>query len=163
MISQPASTWTSACLHQDLDALVIGDITVDDHAVMAVIGIGIEGDIAQHADPGRCLLDGAHGAADEIVGIGGLAPVGRLQLGIGLREQGDDRNAEALRPRCAASAIRSTLSRSTPGMAATGSRRSCAVDHEERPDEIGRRQRGFRHQAAGPVLAPQAAHPQRGK
>ena len=42
---------------------------------MAVAGVGIERDVAQHADVGHLLLDRADGAADQIVGIERLAAV----------------------------------------------------------------------------------------
>ena len=50
MMSQPASASTSACLHQHLDGLVVEDDAVAQQPVMAVAGIGIERDVAEHAD-----------------------------------------------------------------------------------------------------------------
>ena len=54
-------------LHQDFDALVIGDIVTGQHAVMTMARIGIERDIAEHAEIRKFLLDRAHRFADQVV------------------------------------------------------------------------------------------------
>ena len=48
---------------------------------MAVAGEGIERDVAQDADLGHFLLDGADGAADEIVRIERFAAVSSRSVG----------------------------------------------------------------------------------
>ena len=160
MMSQPASACTSACRTSTSTRLVIGDIAVDQQAVMAVAGIGIERHVAQHADLGHRLLDGAHRAADQIVGVERFAPV--------VASSAQDRCRETARsPECRASPLprrrrprgRPTAAR-RPASTATGSRLLVAVDDEERPDQIGRRQRDLRHQPARPVVTPQPAHAQ---
>ena len=88
-------------------------------AVVAVAGVGIERDVENDADIEPGVLHGAGGAADEVVGIERLARVLGAQLGSVLGN-----SARAGMP----SAIglprgfnnRSTDSRSTPGMDATG-------------------------------------------
>ncbi len=86
MMSHPASACTKRLLHEDFKRLVIGDVFVIGvhHAVMAVTGVGIERHIAEHADLWHMLLDRAHRAADEIVGVDRFAPVRCLQAGIGI-------------------------------------------------------------------------------
>ena len=60
-------------LDQHLDGLVVEDLAAVHQAVMAVAGVGIERHVAHDADVRHRLLDGAHGPADEIVGIERLA------------------------------------------------------------------------------------------
>ena len=61
---------------------------------MAVAGVGVERHVEQHADVEAGLADGARRAADEIVGVERLAAVVGAQLGIGVGEQRDRRDAE---------------------------------------------------------------------
>ena len=68
-------------LDQNLDGLVVDDGAVAQKAVMAMAGIGIERDIAEHAELRHLLLDGANCAADQIVGIERFAAVLVAQLG----------------------------------------------------------------------------------
>ncbi len=122
MISQPASAWTSAWRTSTVERRIVVDIAVPDQPVMAVAGVGIERHVAQHADLGHRLLDRAHRAADQIVGVDRFASVLGLQGRVGGREK-------ARSPGCPASPLlpprrppdRPT-SRSTPGMEATASR-----------------------------------------
>ena len=132
-----------ALLHQHLHRGVVMHIAVAQHAVMAVAGIGIERHIAQHADLRHRGLDGAHRAADQVVGIERLAAV----LGLSVRRGVWGNSAITGMPSAAASfaaaTTRSTDSRSTPGMEATGFALVLAFDDEHRPDEVGRRQACF--------------------
>ena len=56
-------------LHQNFECFVVVHIAVDQHAVMAMAGVGIERHVAQHADLRHRLLDRAHRAADQIVAV----------------------------------------------------------------------------------------------
>ena len=80
-------------LHQDGDGFVVEDDAVAQQAVMAVAGIGIERDVAEHADLRNFLLDGADGAADQIVGIErfGAVVIAPVRLGIGKQREAGDR------------------------------------------------------------------------
>ena len=82
-------------LDQDLNGLVVEDFAAPQQAVMAVAGIGIERDIAEDADVGHFLLDGADGAADEIVRVERLGAGLVAQAGVGIGEQGDAGNVAA--------------------------------------------------------------------
>ena len=77
MMSQPASACTSACLTSTATVSSLRIITVAQQPVMAVAGKGIERHIAKDADLGHFLLDGANGAADQIVGIERFAALSR--------------------------------------------------------------------------------------
>ena len=90
MMSQPASRLHQRLLDQHGDGFVVEDDAVAQQAVMAVAGEGIERHVAQHADLGHFFLDGADGAADQIVRIERFAA--RLVA------QGSDRYRE--RARC---------------------------------------------------------------
>ena len=61
---------------------------------MAVAGEGIERDVAQNADLGHFFLDGADGAADQIVRIERLAAVFVAQSRIGIGKQRDAGDGE---------------------------------------------------------------------
>ncbi len=88
-------------LHEGLraehrDRLVVEDLAIADDAVLAVGGVGVECDVADHADAVVRVLDGANGAAHEVVGVCRFVAV----LGFELRgchgEYGDRRDAERL-------------------------------------------------------------------
>ena len=137
--------------HQDLDALVIGDIAVDDHAVMAVIRVGIEGDVAHHADPrARPALIARTARHTRLSGLSAFAAVRGLQGRIGLREQGH-------RPGCPAPAASwrgfdDQIDRQPLDAGHGGdrfARAGLAVDDEQRPDQIGRRKCAFPPPAGG--------------
>ena len=81
MMSAPASRLDQGLPDQDLDRLVVDDHAVAQQAVMAVAGIGIERDVAQHADVRDRLLDRADRAADEVVGVERLRPSGSRNFG----------------------------------------------------------------------------------
>ena len=75
MMSQPASACDQRLAHQHGDGLVVEDDAVAQQAVMAVAGVGIERHVAQDADIRHFLLDGADGAADQVVGVERLGAV----------------------------------------------------------------------------------------
>ena len=72
--------------HQCLDGGVIVHIAVADQPVMAMRCVGIQRHVAQHADLRHRRLDGAHGAADQVVAVQRLAAVIGLQRRRRLRE-----------------------------------------------------------------------------
>ena len=94
MMSQPASACDQRLPHQHRDRLVVEDDAVAQQAVVAVAGVGIERDVAEHADVGHGLLDRADGAADEVVGVERLAAVLVAQLRVGVGEERDAGDAE---------------------------------------------------------------------
>ena len=77
---------------QHANGLVVEDDAVAQQPVMAVAGIGIERHVAEHADLRHFFLDGANGAADQIVGIErfGAVVVAPPRLGIGKQRQAGD-------------------------------------------------------------------------
>ena len=60
---------------QHADGLVVEDDAVANEPIVAVAGVGIERHVAQHTDLRHLFLDGADGAADQIVGIERLGAV----------------------------------------------------------------------------------------
>ena len=149
MMSQPASRLDQRLLHQHRDRFVVEDLAVAQQPVMAVAGVGIERDVGEEADVRHCLLDGAQRAADEIVRVERFAAVGVAQRRIGV---GKERKAgmPSSAARSASRTASSTVSRSTPGIEATGTRALVAVDDEDRPDQVVGRQHVLAHQAARP-------------
>ena len=89
MMSQPASASTRACLTSTSTVSSLRISPSLEQAVMAVAGIGIERDVAQDADVGHFLLDGADGAADEVVRVERLGAGLVAQAGVGIGEQGE--------------------------------------------------------------------------
>ena len=94
MMSQPASASHQRLLHQHRDRLIVDDDAVAQQAVVAVAGVGIERDVAEHADVRHLPLDGADRAADEIVRVERLAAVLVAQLRIGIGKQRDAGDVE---------------------------------------------------------------------
>ena len=64
---------------QDGERRVVDDVAVLEQAVMAVGRVGVEGDVADHAELRQGRLDRAHRPADQVVGVGRLPAVGGLQ------------------------------------------------------------------------------------
>ena len=90
---------------------------------MAVAGVRVEGDVGDEAKLGKLALDRAAGAADEVAFVESFAPLRVLERNLGVGEEGNRRNLR-LTARSASRTASSTVSRSTPGIAATGTRRS---------------------------------------
>ena len=149
MMSQPASASHQGLLHQHLDGLVVEDGAVAHQAVMAVAGVGIERDVAEDADLRHLLLDGADGAADQIVRIERLAAV--------LVAQRSGRYRETARCR-GWRAWRLVRRRARPDRRKAARRRawrrparaSSAVDQEQRPDQVVGGEHMLAHQAPRP-------------
>ena len=145
---------------QDRDGLVVGDIAVADHPVMAVRGERVERHVAQHAEIGERLFQRADGAAHEVVGVDRLAALpGPSAPG---RPPGTPRSSgcRARRPRRRrrpapaidrrkASGIDGTGARPSSSCTNTGQIRSAAVEH------------AFGDELARPRIATVAAQPGR--
>ncbi len=156
MMSQPASRLHQRLLDQHRDRLVVEDDAVAQQAVMAVAGEGIERHVAQDADLRHFLLDGAHGAADQIVGIERFAAglVAQARIGIGKqREAGDRELGRAL------GLAHRLVDRQPLDAGHGGDRRArvVAVHHEQRPDQVVGGEHVLAHHAAHPFAAPVAA------
>ena len=79
-------------LHQHGDRFIIDDDAVAQKSIVAMAGEGIERDVAQNADVRHFFLDGANGAADEIVGIERFAAgvVAQARVGVGKQRDAGD-------------------------------------------------------------------------
>ncbi len=82
-------------LHQRVQRHVVEDVAgLVDHAVLAVGGIGIERDIAHDAELRETLLEGAHDARHQPLGIERFAPVQALEPLLDDREQRERRDSQ---------------------------------------------------------------------
>ena len=140
---------------EDLHRLVVED---DEPArsglahkpVMAVTGVGVEGDVGDEAKLRKLALDRAAGAADEVAFVEGFAPLRVLELRVGIGKEGDRRDAELDRPL----GLAHRLIDVQPVDARHGGDRNAALvalDQEQRPDEVARRQHMLGDQPARPV------------
>ena len=112
---------------------------------------------------GKRFFSARDGARHQAFRIARFAAVERLQLLLDHREQRQRRNAAASGiARRAAAACRSCM-RSTPGMEATARCGLLPSMHEYRIDQILRREHVLTHEAPREVVAPHAAHAQRGE
>ena len=140
---------------QRLQRFVVRHLAVAQQSVLTVGRVGVQRDVADDADVGDSADERAHGAADEIIGVGGFLSVRRFAALRRDGEDGDRRNAEIARPR-------RRLHEAGDGMAAdaghrrNGSGRVVLVD-KDGPDQIVHRQAGFRDQPPRPRVAPVAA------
>jgi hypothetical protein len=147
-------------LDQGFQRFVVLDVTVAHDAVMAVAVERVERHVADDADARHVLLRRGDGAADQSVGIVGLARVGRLLGGIGLGKDGDGRDAEIAR-------LFGGLDEEVDRQAIDAGHRfdGCAgvgaLLHEHRPDQVIDRKPGLGHQPARPLFAAVAAQPRR--
>ena len=124
---------------------------------MAVIGERVERNVAHHADIELRILDRAHSARHQVVGIYGFRSLCVFEGWIGCRKYGDDRNAEFRRlagfvDQCI---NRMPLDTGQGRDVEPGFRR---VVNEGRPDEIRRREDVLRDKAAIPVVPPVSPH-----
>ena len=157
MMSQPASASHQRLLHQHLDRLVVDDLVAAHQAVMAVAGVGIERDVAQDADVGHFLLDGADRLADQIVGIERFAAALVAQLRIGVGEQRDAGDVELGRAHRLAHRL---IDREPLDARHRGDRhaRIRAVDDEQRPDQVVGGEHVLAHHAPRPFGLAVAPH-----
>ena len=161
MMSQPASACTSACRTSTATVSSLRMSPSAHQAVMAVAGVGIERDVAEHAEIGHFLLDGAHRLADQIVGVQRLASRARRAGTARCRETARCRGCRASRRARRRAPPGRRVRRSTPGIEATGCALVVAVDHEQRPDQIVGGQHVFAHQPPRPfalAIAARADH-----
>ena len=142
---------------QRLDGGVVGDAAGGvQHPVLAVVGVRVEGDVGDHAELGDGLLDRAHGARHQAVGVAGLVAAGGLARRVDDREQrhrGQPQFGGALG--LPAQFVRPQAVDAGHGfdrLAARGRAR------EQRPDQVVGRQAGLAQQAAREVVAAHAAH-----
>ena len=116
---------------------------------MAVAGEGIERDVAEHAEAGKFLLDGAHRLAHQIVGVERLGAVLVAQRGLGIGKQRDAGDVQLHR----ALGVAHRLVDAEPvdaGHRGDAVALVVAVDHEQRPDQVVGGQDVFPHQPARP-------------
>ena len=83
---------------QERDGLVVEDALALHHAVMAVAGIGVEGDVGDDADLRHGLLDLAHGAADQVAAVQRLGAASGRARTDRYRERARWPGCRALRP-----------------------------------------------------------------
>ena len=97
-MSTPASRVSERLLLQYREGLVVEHIAgLVDEAVLPMARVGIERDVGDDADFRKALLQFAHAARHQALGIEGLLGVGGLQRGVDHRKERDRRNAECER------------------------------------------------------------------
>ena len=116
---------------------------------MAVGGVGVERDVRQNADVRHGVLDGAGGAAHQVVGVGRLAAVIGAAVGGRVGKQGKAGNAEA---RCLFRRFYCQIDRQALDARHRGDlgALALALDHEQRPDQVCRGQHVLRDHGARP-------------
>ena len=137
-------------LDQNRDGLVVENDAVAQQAVMAVAGKGIERDVAEDADLGHFLLDGADGAADQIVRVERLAArlVAQRRIGVGeQRDAGDAQLGGALGLAHRLIDAQALDARHRRHRRA----RLVAVHHEQRPDQVVGGERRSRAPCGAPI------------
>lgn len=144
-------------LAQDRDGLVIGDLAITQHAVMTMIGKGVERDVANDAKIRTGLPYSSHRPADKVVAITGERSVGIFQRHVNRWKDGDCRDAkiDSLAGLCDQPVDAKTHH--------TGHRvhsfgHAVTLDHEHWPDQIGNAKARLRHQTAGERLHPVPTH-----
>ena len=114
---------------------------------MTVAVEGIQRHVADDADVGDRLLDRLNGAADQVVGVQGLAGVGRFQALVNGRKKGDGGNAQVpglghrIDQKIDAEPV-------DAGHGGNGFALAFAFDHENGPDQVVGAETVFGHQAA---------------
>ncbi len=159
MTSAPARAWLSAWRDEHLDGLVVEDRSRRVSRTKPSwpwLVYGSSATSVTRPSCGNSRLIARHALADEIGLVERLAASLVLELRLGIGEERDRRNVE-LAARSASRTASSTLSRSTPGIAATGTRRLLALDEEERPDQVVRRQHMLRNEPPRPFRLAVAA------
>ena len=157
MMSQPAAGLDDRLPLQDRDRLVVFDIAVADHAVMAVRRERVERHVAQHAELGQGLFQRGDRAADEIAGIDRVAAF-RILEGVRHRRKDSDRRDTELGG--LAGGIDQCRDRQAEDIRHRRDRRLAAlVMDKDRPDQVARRQHCLGDQLARPCIAPVAAQP----
>jgi hypothetical protein len=142
--------------HQHRHTLVVGDIAVPQHAVMAMIGIRIERHVAHQPDLGIFPLQQPRRAAHQVLRVGAFGPLGVLLVGRGRGEQRDGRNTQ---PHRLGHMRRQPVERD-PADARhrrDGARLARPLDDEHRPDQVVDGQPVLGHQPPVPGIVPVAA------
>jgi hypothetical protein len=141
---------------QDFHRLVVGDIAVAQDAVMAVRREGVERHVAEDAEIGKRCLDRPGRPAYQIFGIDGFVAPWRLSIERRHRKERDDGDTE--RPGFAGGVDKRRDRQSVDTRhRLDGRSRRRPIMHEDRPDEIGRRQHMLGDEPARPVIPPIAA------
>ena len=126
-------------------------------AVVAVGGIGIEGNVRHHGDARMVLLDAANGAGDQATFVAALGAVFALQFGGHLREQHHATNPQVPgTPHLVAQGVEA------PAVAARHCRNGivpCSLLHKERVDELRRCKACLAHHGPEGFCAPEPARP----
>ena len=161
MTSAPARAWlsawrTSASTVSSLRIVISPAATLADEAVVAVAGVGVEGDVGDEAELREFALDRAAGPADEIALVESLAAALVLEARLGVGEERDRRNAELDRPPGLAHRL---IDAEPVDARHRGDRNALllAIDEEERPDQVVRGQHVFRDQPPRPFRLAVAA------
>ncbi len=142
---------------------VVDDVArLVEEAVLAVRRERIERDVGHHAELGELLLQRAHGAWNQAIRVERLGAVGRLQVRLDGREQGQRGHAQA-------DALLGHTEQSVDGHALHAGHAGdvlhlvVTVDHEHRQDEVAGVQPVLAHQLAAEGIAPHAARAAGGK
>ena len=144
MMSQPASACTIGLAPQYRDGLVVGDIAVADHAVMAVRGERVERHVAQDAELGEACFRALTARHTRLSGLTASCPSGSFSAGstagntaiVGMPSAAPRRRR------------RPTPDRQAEGVGHRRHRRApVLVVHEYRPDQVGRRSARSRRRA----------------
>ncbi len=139
-----------------LERLVVEDHAVPDQPVLAVAGVGIEGDIGDQAELREPALEEPERAADEVLRVPGLAAVLGLGVRRGHRKERHGRDAGLEHPLGRAQdAIRAVAH--DPRHGADALLVIAAIHDEDRQDEIGGAHTVLGDQPPAPVGAAQAA------
>ena len=142
--------------HQGAHGFVVDDLVAAHQPVLPVAGVGIKRHIGDDADLRDLLLDGAHGAAHEVLGVIGLGRFQIAQGGVGVGEEGEGGDAQ----------FRAHLRRAHglvdgepvhAGHGGHGLPALFAVDDEDRPDQVIGGEHGLPHHPPRPFGAPVAA------
>jgi hypothetical protein len=143
--------------HQGVERRIVDDLLAHHDPVMAVRGVRVERDVADHADAGDGGFDRADRPVHEVFGVPGLLPARALALGRGEREQRDGRYAELGRSaHCVGQSVDAEPLH--PGHRGHRLGHVVPLAHEDRPDQVFDRQAALRDQRAPPWLGPVAAH-----
>ena len=139
--------------------LVVEDVAaVVEQAVLAVRGEGVERDVGHHAEFGEALLQLAHDAGHQALGVERLAAVVELELLVDHREQRHHRDAEL-------HAVFGHRQQAIQAEALHAGHRAHVLhlvlpgEHEDRQDQIRRGEAVFAHEIAGEAVTAQAAGP----
>ena len=142
---------------QDLDGLVVRDVAVADHAVMAVRGERVERHVAQHAEiRAAAVFSAATARQTRLSGLSASLPSGSLSARVTAGN-----TATVGMPSSAASPAASTSAgdrQPERRRASTGPALAAVlVVHKDRPDQVARGQHALGDELARPGIAAVAA------